>query len=158
LESYSWPGNIRELRNIIERVIILEKGKQIDRTVLENHLKQEVEYERNLPVVAHKTADQAERELIYRALLDIRMAVEDIHEFILGQRPPSFERTEFRPPPQAEVTSQPSSDTNLALKDMEKNHIEKALERYNGNRRRAARALGIGERTLYRKLKEYGLE
>ena len=158
LESYSWPGNIRELRNIVERVIILEKGKRIDRTVLENHLKQEVEYERNLPVIAHKTADQAERELIYRALLDIRMAVEDIHEFILGHRSPSFERTEFRPPPQAEVASQPSSDTYLALKDMEKNHIEKALERYNGNRRRAARALGIGERTLYRKLKEYGLE
>ena len=158
LESYTWPGNIRELRNVIERVIILEKGRRIDRSILENHLKQEVEYERNLPVIAHKTADQAERELIYSALLDIRMAVEDIHEFILGRRSPSFTGTEFRPPPQAEVASQPSSDVDLTLKDMEKSHIEKALERYSGNRRKAARALGIGERTLYRKLKEYGLE
>jgi len=160
LEGRLWPGNIRELRNVIERIIVLEKGRLVDRAMLLNHVGETVETDRNLPVVVHKTTDQAERELIYRALLDIRMAVEDIHTHLLGHRPQTVDSAGFRFRPDAEVTTQTDvpTDEELSLKDVERTAIEKALNRFDGNRRKAARALGIGERTLYRKLKEYGLE
>ena len=160
MENYTWPGNIRELRNVVERIIILEKGRRIDRAMLEAHIGKEIESNLNLPVIAHKTSDQAERELIYRVLLDIRMAVEDIHTFILGQPARTYNGTNLRSPFQAEVTTQtsPLPDDERTLKEIEKIHIEKTLDRCGGNRRKAAKSLGIGERTLYRKLKEYGLD
>ena len=160
MQNYAWPGNIRELRNVVERIIILEKGRLIDRALLEVHIGKEIESNRNLPVIAHKTSDQAERELIYRVLLEIRMAVEDIHSFILGQPTRTYNGTNLGSPYQAEVTTQtsPLPDDERTLKEIEKNHIEKSLDRFGGNRRKAAKSLGIGERTLYRKLKEYGLD
>jgi len=160
LEDRPWPGNIRELRNVIERIIVLEKGRLVDSAMLLNHMGETVETERNLPVVVHKTTDQAERELIYRALLDIRMAVEDIHTYLLGHRSQTVNAAGFRFGPDAEVTAQTDvpTDEELSLKDVERTAIVKALNRFDGNRRKAARALGIGERTLYRKLKEFGLE
>lgn len=160
MQNYAWPGNIRELRNVVERIIILEKGRLIDRAMLEVHIGKEIESNRNLPVIAHKTSDQAERELIYRVLLDIRMAVEDIHSFILGQPTRTYNGTNLGSPFQAEVTTQtsPLPDDERPLKEIEKIHIEKTLDRFGGNRRKAAKSLGIGERTLYRKLKEYGLD
>ena len=161
MENYSWPGNIRELRNIIERVIILEKGRMIDQSILENHIGPTIEPDRNLPVIVHKTSDQAERELIYRALLDIRVAVEEIRSMILGHRQQSIQYPDFvseiRTTARPEV-SPSNTDRKLTLKEIEKIEIEKALVRYKGNRRKVAKALGIGERTLYRKLKGYGLE
>jgi len=160
MQNYAWPGNIRELRNVVERIIILEKGRLIDRAMLEVHIGKEIESSRNLPVIAHKTSDQAERELIYRVLLDIRMAVEDIHSFILGQPTRTYNGTNLRSPFQAEVRTQtsPLPDDERTLNEIEKIHIEKTLDRFGGNRRKAAKSLGIGERTLYRKLKEYGLD
>jgi len=160
LENHSWPGNIRELRNVVERIIILEKGRRVDRTILETHMGEGGDDERNLPVIVHKTSDQAERELIYRVLLDIRMAVEDIHAFILGHPTRPIGGKDLGSPHRTEVATQPASvqEDEITLKEIEKMHIEKALDRYNGNRRKAAKALGIGERTLYRKLKEYELE
>lgn len=149
MTQYAWPGNIRELRNLVERLIILEKGRRIDRPTIERHMGQPAEQARNLPIPLKKTTDQAERELIYRALIDLRMAVEDIRNMLITQP----------------VSGVSAADENSAidemplnLKTVEKQLIERALQENHGNRRRAAVALGLGERTLYRKLKEYGLE
>ena len=158
MENYSWPGNIRELRNVVERVIVLERGRMVDRSMLTAHVETETDLDRNLPVVVHKTSEQAERELIYRALLDIRMAVEEIRSLILG-RPSRIMDAGF--PVQSDFVEERSSsdeEKTFALKELEKTQIEKALKHYRQNRRKAAKALGIGERTLYRKLKEYGLD
>ncbi len=161
MENYSWPGNIRELRNVVERVIVLGKGEQVDQALLESHIGQEIDLERNLPVIIHKTPDQVEREIIYRALLDIRVVVEEIRSLFLGSRVADVKRMGMYSPLQDEA-SQRSGLSNqeqpLTLKEMEKIEIEKALNRYRGNKRKAAKVLGIGERTLYRKLKEYRLE
>ncbi len=152
LETHNWPGNIRELRNVIERIIVLEKGRRIDAQTLRLHIGSIEEPSRNLPVLSGKTADQAERELIYRALLDIRIAIEELKQQISGMDTPynhdvfSAQDTHGLPVPPED------------LRTLERDQIEKALNYYHGNRRKAAKALKIGERTLYRKLKEYGLE
>ena len=159
MENYSWPGNIRELRNLVERVIILEKGQKVDRALLESHLEKGLDFERNLPVPTHKSSDQAERELIYRALLDIRLAVEELRRLLLENR--TF-RAPISPLDSKPEHIEDARSTDLSqdynLDEQEKQQIIRALDRFAGNRRKAAKALGIGERTLYRKLREYGIE
>jgi transcriptional regulator with PAS, ATPase and Fis domain len=161
LKDYAWPGNIRELRNIIERIIILEGGRRITDSLLETHMGSESVYDRNLPVLTHKTADQAERELIYRALLDIRMTVEEIRNMIVSSSTGSVSAVDMKTPISSnmpkEVTTYEENEIR-PIKDIEKEQIRKALVLFKGNRRRAAQALKIGERTFYRKLKEYGLD
>jgi len=161
MEEYPWPGNIRELRNVIERVIILNRGALIDRALLEQHIGQRQNISKNLPVVLHKSSDQAERELIYRALVEIRMAIEDIRSMISTLKGVEFKEPKFKYPFHAEITEEAAKENKeetLNIKQMERINIEKALKIYKGNRKKAAKALGIGERTLYRKLKEYNLE
>ncbi|MDM7924619.1 MAG: sigma-54 dependent transcriptional regulator [bacterium] len=155
LESYSWPGNVREMRNVIERVIVLEKGQRIDRARLESHLGEGLDFERNLPVVTHRNSEQAERELLVRALLDIRMAIEEIRRLLVRG---SGARTPLTPVPQEQAPVVETLPRDFNLEELEKQQIERAIDRFAGNRRKAAKALGIGERTLYRKLKEYGIE
>lgn len=158
LESYSWPGNIRELRNLMERLLILEKGKRIDRKMLELHLEKARDFERKLPMATHKTSEQAERELIYRALVDIRMAIEDLRRLVLGMSPLRFPTPSIPIDEDIEEAKTTESSIDFRLEELEKQQIIKALDEFGGNRRKAAQALGISERTLYRKLKEYGIE
>jgi len=153
LKEYPWPGNIRELRNVVERILILEKGRQITLAVLEKHLHTREESARNLPVRINKTSEEAERELIYRALIDLRMAVEEIRSLLTGRHNISKHGVAGDP-----VYPPASEPATLELRVVEKNLIEKALDRNLGNRRKAAEELGIGVRTLYRKLKDYNLE
>ncbi len=148
--NYDWPGNIRELRNALESMLVLEGGRRLGAETVEKYLKgrASVNVERNLPVVTGKSVEQAERELIYRALLDIRSNLMELRDLVSnGDR--AFSR---RP------TSERAADTSaLSLDEMERKMIQTALERHEGNRRLAARDLNISERTLYRKIKEYGL-
>lgn len=155
LQSYHWPGNVRELRNVVESMLVLENGRHIDATDVKKYLK---EYrtelrDRPLPVPLGKSVEQAERELILRALLDIKGSVLELKAMLLDHLQAAREAGPDPLQPQAAV--EPSS---LSLDVMERRMIEEALERYKGNRRVAARELKISERTLYRKIKEYGLE
>jgi DNA-binding NtrC family response regulator len=148
--NYDWPGNIRELRNALESMLVLEGGRRLGAEVVEKYLKgrASVNMERNLPVVTGKSVEQAERELIYRALLDIRSNLLELRDLIAGS-----DRAPLR---RAEAESA-AADAALSLDEMERKMIQSALERHEGNRRLAARDLNISERTLYRKIKEYGL-
>ena len=160
MEDYTWPGNVRELRNITERIIILGKGKRIDLRLIQEHMGLQPEVDSNLPVILHKTSDQAERELIYRALIEIRMAVEELRSLALGRAQSTRMKPDHGYPLDTNTVQNGNAgkEDNLNIVEMEKNLIKKALERFRRNRRKAARVLGIGERTLYRKLKEYDLE
>jgi DNA-binding NtrC family response regulator len=156
LAAHRWPGNVRELRNVTESMLVLEQGKELDAPDVRRYLKSEpgVINERNLPVHLSKSVEQAERELILRALLDIKGNLLELKSLMEEQRQ-SFDPTRTK----GEVNvGQSRGDGDMSLEEMEQRMITEALERSNGNRRLAARSLHISERTLYRKIKELGLE
>lgn len=150
LMNYDWPGNIRELRNALESMLVLESGRRLSAETVDKYLKgrASVNVERNLPVVTGKSVEQAERELIYRALLDIRSNLLELRDLISGGDQGAARRP---------AANRDNGASALSLDEMERKMIQSALERHEGNRRLAARDLNISERTLYRKIKEYGL-
>lgn len=157
LKNYHWPGNVRELRNIIESLIVIKGGKQIDIVDLKNFIKNSFEGNgRNLPVYTHKSPDQAERELILRALLEMKADINEMKHLLLNQNgsrvEPHYVEASF------DATSADENSLVEPVTIVEKRAILSALERFKGNRRMASRALSISERTLYRKIKEYNLD
>ncbi len=158
LQEYSWPGNVRELRNVVESMLVLESGKRIDVEEARKYIKERMpeSHDRNLPVHVGKSVEQAERELILRALLDIKGNLLDLRSLIAEQAH-ALEALRSDHSTEA-VVQDDKEDQPLSLEEMEHKMIAEALERFKGSRRAAARALSISERTLYRKIKEYGLE
>lgn len=153
LMEYDWPGNVRELRNVIESMLVLEGGKRLSGTDVRKYVRNQhtVVTDRNLPVVTNRTVEQAERELIYRALLDLKTNIIELRDLISHRSGSSVEATEHRP-------EHSNGNGNLTLDEMERRMIVDALDRHEGNRRLAAKDLNISERTLYRKIKDYGLQ
>jgi transcriptional regulator with PAS, ATPase and Fis domain len=151
LLNYDWPGNVRELRNVLESMVVLENGKTITGDGVRKYLQtQRVEPgDRNLPVRSNKTVEQAERELIYRALLDLKTNIIELKE-ILAQGTTGTNGNNGH----KEVVE---VNGGLSLDEMERRMIRSALERHRGNRRLAAKELNISERTLYRKIKDLKL-
>ena len=180
LTAYDWPGNVRELRNLVENLVFLGPPGPAGPQDVIPHLESTPAADRHLPVPTSKTPDQSERELIYFALLDLKREVADVRRLLedggLAQdlspkRPVSrpvytmddevessepagrYDEAGWAEGAPAGATADASS-----LKDLERGAIARALEQVNYNRRKAAELLGIGERTLYRKIDEYGLK
>ncbi len=151
LLNYDWPGNVRELRNVLESMIVLENGKKISGDDVRKYLHpQRVETgDRNLPVRSNKTVEQAERELIYRALLDLKTNIIELKEIVAQGATATNGNNGHK-----EVVE---VNDGLSLDEMERRMIRNALERHRGNRRLAAKELNISERTLYRKIKDLKL-
>lgn len=164
LENYHWPGNVRELKNTIEKVIVLEKGEQITQTSLVRHLPQNTGFNRAMPIPLKKSPEQAERELIYTALLDLKHEISQLRQLILERLFPSKQLTNhstsfvspYHYPVEEEVIPKEEVEPKT-MAEMERNLIFDALNRVGGSKRKAAKALRISERTLYRKIKEYDL-
>jgi transcriptional regulator with PAS, ATPase and Fis domain len=166
LIEYPWPGNIRELKNFVELVITLERGVTITEEIVFKHLDvtQRVPMENPNAIIhlAGRTPEQAERELIYRALIDLRNEVGQLKQILIHTpRPVDPE------PPRYALPAHPTTDDvdamldrldDFRLEEMERRMILASLKRFHGNRRHAADALGISERTLYRKLITYKME
>ena len=153
LTRYRWPGNVRELRNFVESTLALTMSPVIDVNDLPFHLLEEDETMNRLPVPREIPHDQVERELIYHTLLDLKRDLTEIKELLREQRIVASPQETAR---MFEVI--PMADGNEpTLDDLERQAVIEALDHTNGNRRKAAKMLGIGERTLYRKLKEYAI-
>lgn len=157
LRAYGWPGNVRELRNAVESMLVLQKGRRIDSNDVRAYLNEHrpLMEDRSLPVPVGKSVEQAERELILRALLDIKGNLMDLRTLLQEQR--QLNESGRRDREGGLAVHVPQGQSSLSLEEMERRMIAEALERYKGNRRVAARVLNISERTLYRKIKQYGL-
>jgi DNA-binding NtrC family response regulator len=166
LVDADWPGNIRQLRNLIESMVVLAPEGEIRASDIPRDIR---ERGRGLPVrVAGATRDVAGQELefIFRSLVELKLQVEELRRR-LDEPPQRVEVIEVGPgapsAPVATVEAEPAAEgevlyrPGMTMAEVERATIEVALRETKGNRRKAAEILGIGERTLYRKLKEYAL-
>jgi DNA-binding NtrC family response regulator len=159
MKEYDWPGNIRELRNFVETSLILNKGEIVNSSYVGANLKIRSD-SKNLPVPLNRPHDQAERELIYRTLWALKIDIDEIKHMLAEMKGGSYQpEPDTYPMPTSEIIK---NDDDFELKPttlaaMERDMIKQTLQKFSGSRRKTARALQISERTLYRKIKEYGL-
>ncbi len=150
MKQYYWHGNVRELRNVVESMLVIERGKRLEIDDVKKYLRTSGD-ERSLPVLMPKQSEFDERQLFYRALLELKNDLLEIKEMLKNSSPgPHSAGSSTVIPPQ-------SVSETLSLEEMERRMIETSLKKYHGNRRLAADELRISERTLYRKIKEYGI-
>lgn len=200
LSNYSWPGNVRQLKNITEQISVIEHERVITADILKGYLP---ENKSSLPILAaqqreseHKSFS-SEREILYQVLFDMKKDINDLksvvkniikdsstttpddnailHPSVIRQDkktvtlPLKYEEElsrlnhiAHREPEIIEATEVNETTeiniANLSLEDAEKEMITLALDKHNGKRKAAASELGISERTLYRKIKEYNLD
>jgi DNA-binding NtrC family response regulator len=165
-----WPGNVRQLRNLIESMVVLAPEGEIRASDIPADIR---ERNRPLPVrIPVSIAGGQEFEFILRSLVELKLQVEELRRR-LDDHPP-MEVIEIGSREQGggsrrlEAASDPLSieegeppvviyRPGMSMADVERAAIDAALREMRGNRRKAAEVLGIGERTLYRKLKEYAI-
>ena len=162
LTSFHWPGNVRQLRNLVEKIAILERGGTIDESRVSHFLGERFTRSQNLPVPTTRDREQAERELLYQTLLAIRGDLAEMKEMLRSRGGVTGDAAarSGNYPTDAEVVEldeSPERDRGRTAADFELEAIRRALKESGGNRRRAAEILQIGERTLYRKLRKHGL-
>ncbi len=166
LTNYSWPGNIRELKHTIESMMVLSQNLYITADDVYGHLNRDIASDRNLPIPLNKTPEQSERELIYRAIVGLKSDIDELKRYVTSDKRRSLEDsaiytpqdTYFREDSTVERAEEIAEEENVkSLGEVEKDHIVRALRSVGGNRRKAAQILGIGERTLYRKIKSFGI-
>jgi DNA-binding NtrC family response regulator len=179
LVSASWPGNVRQLRNLVESMVVLGPGGEIRASDIPADILEGAS--RMLPMrieqgLGNGQVSTQELEFILRSLMDLRLQVEELrHRLDDGpQRVQVIDVTDTHPVAEIEVHSsagsadapsdhRPSASgpilyrAGMSMAEVERAAIEAALREHEGNRRKASEVLGIGERTLYRKLKAYGL-
>ncbi|MBW7887914.1 MAG: sigma-54-dependent Fis family transcriptional regulator [Bacteroidetes bacterium] len=162
LQNYYWQGNVRELRNVVESMLVIERGKKIEVDDVRRYLHTEHSgAQRMLPALLQKHNDFDERQLILRALIDMKADILELKNMIAsisGEGHPLSDHQPVMLQPGVSVKNIGSSvPETLSIGEMERRMIENSLKKYHGNRRLAANELKISERTLYRKIKEYNL-
>lgn len=194
LTSYNWPGNIRQLKNLVEQLSVIETEREISALILSNYLTVQTEAT-PIRVGGENVQDNfSEREIMYKFLFDMKRDLTDLKKLVIdfmkqgspvisGDNHAIFNRIyqEVSDVPNLNTMALPAAATynenaatfvnpnetysvheeveeSLSLEDREKELIRKALEKHRGKRKYAAEELGISERTLYRKIKEFNLE
>ncbi len=179
LMQYKWPGNVRQLKNITEQMSVLSEKREIDAEALSQFIPHDPE-SMELATVdkTGKHSYESERELLYKILYELRGNVTDLQQEIASLKKQlndastanaqtySKSLTHISNSPlqqyQAEdaVAEEIKNETTMPMtrEEHDKKAIIEALEKANGRRREAAIALGISDRTLYRRLKQYGLD
>jgi DNA-binding NtrC family response regulator len=161
MQEYNWPGNIRELRNLVEKVIVLERGRRIDDQILRKYVSIYDFFDKQLPVRIEKPKEELERELLLRVLLEIKSEIAQLREILLSSGSKRYTLNAWREELPAEFRNGNAFETDAdipeSVSEMEKEMIISTLSKTNGNKRKAAKLLGMSERTLYRKIIKYGL-
>ena len=205
LENYAFPGNVRQLRNLVEQMTVVEQNRTVNSTKLAEYIPMNA----HLPAVVQKSGPghvsssefHSEREIMYKILFDMRNVLNDlksltseliknrgsedlsnqeknlINRVFTGESNSQnqnsllyFENGNQNPTSRASIYTEPSGEYDdvedieieeshsLSLQNNERELIVKALEKHKGRRNKAADELGISQRTLYRKIKQYNLE
>ena len=207
LENYSFPGNVRQLRNLVEQLTVVEQNREINATKLAEYIPMNA----NLPAVIQKSGGGnsnsdfgSEREIMYKILFDMRNDINDLKsltsELIKNRgnvdlsnqeknlinrvfttdnqninnpnsllyfennqqnqihHPTIISETDDQYDDVEDIELEEAKPESLSLQNNEKDLIVKALEKHKGRRNKAADELGISQRTLYRKIKQYNLE
>ena len=162
LASAPWYGNIRELRNTVQRMGILALTGRLTLADLPDDFLRDAQKGRsNLPIALDTRPEDAERELIYRSILalreDVRNVLQILRRFETQVEEPGAWEGEERPTIGSIGRDLSREESSGSIDEMERRLIRRVLEENQGHRRLAAQQLGISERTLYRKLKEFGL-
>ncbi len=152
LVRYDWPGNVRQLKNFISRMAALHPDDLVTKADVEQFIAEQDIGQTHLPVATGNTPEEAGHELIYHALLSLGNEVKMLRDLIIANLPAhqDFETGGVS----SEVTPR---EPGVSIQDMERELIVAALRETDGNRKETAKRLGIGERTLYRKLNKYNL-
>jgi|TARA_B110000196_G_scaffold285627_1_gene268837 DNA-binding NtrC family response regulator len=174
MKNFAWNGNVRELKNFVESIIVLEKGERITVEMVEKQLgvnKIGVHDNTALPVIVPHSAESAERELILRQLFLLRQDIEFLKQIATEsgsiQHPvgvPVITETSGEVNPSLHIEKdvenfiKNSAIGDITMEDLEREVIERTLKYFNNNRRASAKSLNMSERTLYRKIDQYGLE
>jgi transcriptional regulator with PAS, ATPase and Fis domain len=194
LNQYSWPGNIRQLKNMVEQLSVIETERELNAQILYNYIPAEKEQSSVIVGTDNSAENFSERELMYKILFDMKKDLTDLKKLVVemlnqgGEFHLSNDQSDMVnrfyqdvngasplpkmipsiPAPVEESNysieeEAPYYETHeevvesLSLENQEKELIQKALEKHRGKRKYAAAELGISERTLYRKIKEYNL-
>jgi transcriptional regulator with PAS, ATPase and Fis domain len=186
LIDYPWPGNVRQLKNITEQISIIETNREITADIIKRYLPTPISNSGLPMLLGMKDSDAKdfsnERELLYKVLFDMRRDVIDLKKAVAelmcehdsepiktqeSTNVPTLITQHIDNSPKITNVHHIESDENInveevevskSLEEMEKEMISKALNKYRGKRKDAANELRISERTLYRKIKEYGLD
>ena len=188
--NYRWPGNIRQLKNMVEQLSIIENQRVINAETINKFLPQQ---NSDLPVLFNKSNKEesftSERDIMYKLLFDMKKDIYELKKMIYniidnnetnevaGKNNNQVLKKHYNEVTESDnIASQPEisistinntdkfDDTEeileetFSLQQKEIDFIRKALEKYNGKRKKTANELGISERTLYRKIKEYNIE
>lgn len=180
LIEYYWQGNVRQLKNTAEQISIIEKTRDINAGTLQKYLP-DTASSKGVAIFKGESGELSERELLYKVMFDMRKEVSDLKRIVFGmlqgntnlQTEPLeniSEESNFvsdkpivkihHPSEQVDGHIQEHEEVQeaLSLEEKEIEMIKKALEKYKGRRNKAAKELGISERTLYRKITRYGIE
>ena len=193
LKLYTWPGNIRQLKNITEQVSIVEQERNVDELILQKYLPA---IDTMLPMsINHKDGSDSnfasEREILYKILFDMKKEMNDLKSLVYGliqgnevRMTTDLSSEQLKTPSESTTTAlvvrnnaqdfrydssgianddfmsstEVLGDESLSLEEKERELITKALDKNVGKRKLAALELGISERTLYRKIKEYKIK
>ncbi len=193
INAYSWPGNIRQLRNIVEQISVIETERDINADKIIRYLPKP---ENTSPSVIDVKSNESfsEREIMYKFLFDMKKDLGELKKLVIelvnqnGELSLNKDQSAILNRIYQEINTNPNTllltnteteshhsqqnmyendtedieaheevEESLSLEDREKELIKKALEKHNGKRKYASEELGISERTLYRKIKEYNL-
>jgi transcriptional regulator with PAS, ATPase and Fis domain len=195
LLSYPWPGNIRQLKNLVEQLSVIETAREIDALTLNAYLTPITEKSNGLQLNDQTSESISERELMYKFLFDMKKDLTELKKLVIDIASGTqninlsadqsaavtrlYQEVYEETATPARILAAPAVHTDLphlssapnheefeehieleeslSLEDRERELIQKALEKHRGKRKYAAQELGISERTLYRKIKEFHL-
>ncbi len=176
LESYYWRGNVRQLKNVAEQISAIEESRVITASILKNYLPEDGSQTTAPVLVGSGPQGDSEREILYKVLFDLRAEINDIRRILreLTTANASQEHidhiagllqasnaAQLAHDGHAVIDTEAESDEpprELTKEQVLREAIIKALRRHNGRRKEAAKDLFMSERTLYRKIKELGIE